>query len=133
MAVVVAKIHHKASAVMQDQNLTTVTRIFKMALINCGECSHEVSDRAESCPKCAAPISGALDAVAAGTQVKTIEETSKKFKLQSLLSIFLMLLSILIATNSDGSEGTMRLAAWLLVIGFTWYLVNKCRVWWHHK
>jgi predicted amidophosphoribosyltransferase len=30
----------------------------KMALINCVECNHEVSDKASSCPKCGAPISG---------------------------------------------------------------------------
>lgn len=30
-----------------------------MALINCGECNKEVSDKAVSCPNCGAPIQGA--------------------------------------------------------------------------
>ena len=50
-----------------------------MALINCSECNQEVSDKAESCPKCGAPIATAQETKITGTQVKTIQETSKKF------------------------------------------------------
>jgi hypothetical protein len=32
-----------------------------MAIISCGECSHQVSDRAASCPSCGAPVASAVE------------------------------------------------------------------------
>lgn len=40
-----------------------------MALIKCGECSHDVSDKAASCPKCGAPILSVNETLAAGVNI----------------------------------------------------------------
>ncbi|MFT5234775.1 MAG: putative membrane protein YvbJ [Shewanella sp.] len=106
-----------------------------MALIKCSECNDEVSDKAEACPKCGAPIAGARETVAAGTQVKTVQETSKKFKLQTLLSVLLLIIGFFLAISlSNGPQSEPSAIPGLLIfIGLIWYIVNRFRIWWHHK
>ena len=40
-----------------------------MAIISCGECSHQVSDRAASCPSCGAPVTPAVETKPRGRRV----------------------------------------------------------------
>ena len=106
-----------------------------MALINCSECNHEVSDKAEACPKCGAPIAQARETVAAVTHVKTVQETSKKFKLQTLISVSLIIIGfawiIAVANNPQSESSEMPLL--FIIVGLIWYIVNRFRIWWHHK
>ncbi len=106
-----------------------------MALIKCNECNQEVSDKAESCPKCGAPIASAQETKAAGVQIRTVQETSKKFKLQSLLSISLIIIGFvsLSVTSSNPQNEPSTIPVLLIVFGLIWYVVNRFRVWWHHK
>lgn len=106
-----------------------------MALITCSECSNQVSDKAESCPKCGAPIANARETVAAGTTVHTIQGTAKKFKLQTLLSITLLIIGFvwMITISSVPQEEVSPVPGLLIFIGIVWYLVNRFRIWWHHK
>lgn len=102
-----------------------------MALINCNECNHEVSDKAPACPKCGVPISTMQETIAAGTQINTVQETSKKFKLQSLMSTALFVIGMVWLMNVDSeSKG---IPALLIFVGIVWHLINRVRVWWHHK
>jgi hypothetical protein len=55
-----------------------------MALIKCGECGKEISDKAVACPFCGNPNRDNL--VAVGMPVE-IEKTSKKWKKRSLWSL----------------------------------------------
>ena len=107
-----------------------------MPLINCSECNHEVSDKAVSCPKCGAPISGAQEARAAGTNINTVQETSKKFKLQSLISASLIIIGVVWATSSTSGDTTSEpsvIPGMFITIGLVWFVVNRFRIWWHHK
>ena len=112
-----------------------------MALINCDECNKEVSDKAETCPQCGAPIANALETKAAGSQIKTIQETSKKFKLHSIISGALFIIGTAWMTQlgdtPPGSTGSSLIAGLiafsLMVIGFLWFIINQLRIWWHHK
>lgn len=105
-----------------------------MALINCSECNHEVSDKAEACPKCGAPIANARESVAAGTQIKTIQETSKKFKLQTLISVFLFIIGVVwVMAVANAPQSNPTIPGLLIFIGLIWYIVNRFRIWWHHK
>ena len=98
-----------------------------MSLIKCPDCSNEVSDIAETCPNCGRPVLNST-----GTNVSTIEETSKKFKLGRLLSLTIMCLSAIILFA--GAKGNVLLiAAIAFFLGFFWYLINKIKIWWHHK
>lgn len=106
-----------------------------MALISCSECNQEVSDKAEACPKCGAPIASARETIAAGTQINTIQETSKKFKLQTLISVSLIIIGfiwLILVSNNPQSEPSSA-PGLLIFIGFVWYIINRFRIWWHHK
>ncbi len=109
-----------------------------MALINCPECNNQVSNTAESCPHCGAPIAGAKEGLAAGAPIKTVQETSKKLKLQILISSIMFWVGIIwlfIEINNvkiNGGEPSQT-PNFLLLIGIIWYVVTKVRVWWHHK
>lgn len=110
-----------------------------MALIRCEDCGHEVSDRAPSCPKCGAPIATRMEAQAAGAQLVTTQETSKKFKVHTLLSVTMIIIGGVVlwgnATDPDVSPGagSSMAATLLLLVGLVWYIVNRFRIWWHHK
>lgn len=106
-----------------------------MALIKCNECGNEVSDKAMSCPKCGAPIASAQETKAAGTQIKTVQETSKKFKLQSILSVLLIIIGfvMLSATGGVSNSEPSIFPVLFIAVGLIWFLVNRFRIWWHHK
>jgi uncharacterized membrane protein YvbJ len=106
-----------------------------MPLINCSECNHEVSSKAESCPKCGAPISTARETQAAGAAIKTVQETSKKFKLQSLISVVLIIIGFVWMLNlsQNSASEPSPIPGILIFVGFFWYIVNRFRIWWHHK
>jgi len=106
-----------------------------MALIKCRECNHEVSDKAEACPNCGAPVAAARETVAAGTQIRTIQETSKKFKLQTLISVSIIIIGVvwLMAVKDDPQSEPSVMPGLLIVVGSVWYIVNRFRIWWHHK
>lgn len=105
-----------------------------MALINCSECNNQVSDKAEACPKCGNPISGKAEAEAIGTTVTTVQGTSKKLKLHTLLASLLVIggcSAMVSSVNSPtGSGGT--LGTWVMILGMIWYITARVRSWWHH-
>jgi uncharacterized membrane protein YvbJ len=102
-----------------------------MAMIQCPECGTEVSDKAEKCPKCAYPFSGAP------TQEKTqiIELTSKRYKLQKLLSILTLFLGliIIVASSGNNSSNGSFFGGLFLIAGIIWYIIIRYKIWWHHK
>lgn len=105
-----------------------------MALIKCGECNHDVSDKAAACPKCGAPILGASESVAAGSNIQTIQVTSKKFKMQQILAVLLVIFGFLINAGIPNSKDDPSvLAPTFIAVGLVWYIVTRFRIWWHHK
>ena len=105
-----------------------------MALISCPECKNQVSSVAASCPKCGSPVDVA-ETQAAGAPLTTVQETSKKFKLQILLASIMFwagLFMIVYRIQTGAKVGNV----WYLlasIIGLVWYIITKFRVWWHHK
>ena len=111
-----------------------------MALINCSECNHSVSDKAPACPNCGNPISTAREVSATGSPLQTIQETSKRLKLHVLIGTVLFLFSLIsllwLANISDDTETTgyyAVLAMLGVLVGGIWVLITKVRIWWHHK
>jgi hypothetical protein len=111
-------------------------------LIKCSECGRQVSDKAESCPQCGAPIASALEAAAAGVKLRTIQQTSKGLKTHILISAVLFwggivwLIVIVRSASSGGvppSPVVSMIAILMIVAGLVWYAVTKLRVWWHHR
>ncbi len=66
----------------------------------------------------------------------TIQETSKKFKLQILLSSMLFWVGffwLIFAVFSDTTINIFSKPAILMSVGLVWYLITKFMTWWHHK
>jgi len=63
-----------------------------MALINCPECSKQVSDKALTCPNCGVGI--ASEAESRGTTVATIQKTSKGLELHTLMSVTVIIVGV---------------------------------------
>ena len=109
-----------------------------MTLINCPECNNQVSSTAEACPHCGAPIVGAEENNAAGAPIKTIQETSKKLKLQILISsvifwVGIVWLFIEVNKTIDSGAAPSQIPSFLLLIGMVWYITTRVRIWWHHR
>ena len=110
-----------------------------MPLMSCPECAKEVSDKAPSCPNCGVPIASAIETQAAGAQLTTVQETSKKLKLHTLFSVGLIFLGIIWmfgAMAEGGAEPStlsVVLPPFLIIAGFVWFIVTRFKIWWHHK
>ena len=75
-----------------------------MALIQCGECDNQVSDKAACCPKCGAPISTAHEIQAIGTPTSTIQETSKRLKTHSLIATIMIIVGFIWLIGSSNAN-----------------------------
>lgn len=111
-----------------------------MALINCPDCNNQVSTSAVACPQCGAPIAEYRQSEAAGVSLTTTQETSKKFKLHSLISLLSIFLGFALSMILMGEPGEktepsmMGLIPGIMIIGgIIWFIVTKFRIWWHHK
>ena len=106
-----------------------------MALIKCSKCNHKVLDTADACPKCGLPISGVRETDVADTKIKTVQETSTKYKLHTLISVFLIIIGVVWAfvINNNPQIGSSDISGLLMLIGFGWYIVTRFRIWWHNR
>ena len=66
-------------------------------------------------------------------KVQTIQLTSKKLKKQWLISIALIVAGFAVVVFSVENEFLVSVGALLLMVGFTWLVITKIRIWWHHK
>lgn len=90
-----------------------------MALINCPECGHEVSDKAEECPKCGYPLikskSSEIKLAAVHTAKKKGELSTARFVISIImlvLSAFVLFQSCAVGiansmAQSEGIDGTI--------------------------
>ena len=101
-----------------------------MSLINCPECTKEISDKAPACPNCGAPISA--EKIATESDLVTTQETSKKLKAHILISVLMIIGGALIALGTADSGGA-GFGVLIAVVGLGWFITTKFRTWWHHK
>lgn len=105
-----------------------------MALVACPECSRQISDQAAACPQCGFGMSVPSPVGAAykdGSSYVTNQGTSKSLKLQSALSLALLVSSILGAIGSSDPEGG---AIWGfgIIVGFVWLVIVRVVKRWRH-
>ena len=107
-----------------------------MALINCPECGNQVSDKAQSCPNCGVVIAGEKESKGSGTALTTVQDTSKKLKLQSLIAALCIIVGVIVAISaasaSTNSSGGSTFASIIIIAGFIWFVITRIRIWWHH-
>jgi uncharacterized OB-fold protein len=106
-----------------------------MALIKCPECGNQVSNTAATCPHCGAPVAAAaIEAKHAGAPLTTVQETSKKLKIQIIIaSVFFWVGVVWIFVEIRDNKPATLVPVILVLLGMVWYLVTRFRVWWHHK
>jgi hypothetical protein len=108
-----------------------------MALIECPECSREISDKAAACPHCGNPLH--ID-TGEGTQLTTTQQTSKTIKTEILISIGLFVVGIAVMYVGDlmvagypELHQYMVMGGLLMVaLGIGGYIHSKLKQWWHH-
>ena len=100
-----------------------------MALINCPDCNKEVSENAQTCIGCGAPIAAKREAA----QIQMIQETSKQLKAQSLISGILVIIGLVSVLAVSNANEDPVISKWMLVFGTGWFFVTRYRIWWHHK
>lgn len=104
-----------------------------MAMMTCAECGKNVSDRAESCPGCGAPIGG----------VQTIEKTGKGIKFILLISFLATITGCagmfakMPGSDVKGAEYARQIDAALpytfsFVLGLIVFVSAKFAQWWRH-
>jgi hypothetical protein len=100
-----------------------------MALIDCPECGHEVSDSAVACPACAFPMTAPTDKTPEQRPpTQTVELTGKKWKGLQLWSVLAMLAGLLFGLVEDP-----RLTLVFCIPGLIGIAIAKAGAWWHHR
>lgn len=103
-----------------------------MPLISCPDCNKDVSDRAQACPNCGAPI--APEFYNSGAGLITIQATKKGLKLHSLGASALIILSLIVVAVIGEKPSVLHfIPALLFVGGLGWFIVTQVRIWWHHS
>jgi hypothetical protein len=100
-----------------------------MALIECPECGHQVSDRADACPSCAFPLTDPIDtAPDRRPPAQTVELTGKKWKGLHLWSALAMVAGLLFGVVEDS-----RLMLVFGISGLIGIAIAKAGTWWYHR
>ena len=106
-------------------------------LIQCPECQSNVSDTAPHCPHCGAPVAARTtkDARAIGESLNTVQLTSKRLKLHSLLSAMTVIFGVIwsVAATQEQNPQPSSLAGLLILGGLVWFIITRFRIWWHHR
>lgn len=103
-----------------------------MGLVTCPDCSQEVSDRAETCPRCGGPI--LVSANPGYRPVQPIEQTGKQWKMLQLVGGILLVGSLVSAIWAlDGSEMAAMATILLFAGGFTMAVIGRLGGWWYHR
>lgn len=117
-----------------------------MPLIQCPDCQKQISDAAPTCPGCGRPMKAAPAPLpfgapgsgvmpAGGPKPVVIEQTSKKLKLQVLLSVVCVLLSVVILVAGLGTQTTWIsiLGGLVFLGGLGWFIATRVLIWWQHE
>lgn len=101
-----------------------------MALINCGECGNQVSDKAVACPRCGNPI--ALLSVPAPVTVTdasviTTQSTGKGPKVAQLVGGLMFAFGFVAAFS-----GALETGGSVAGLGLLLYVGGRFTAWWGH-
>ena len=64
---------------------------------------------------------------------RTVELTSKRLKLHTMLSVMLLIVGGVWLWVAIDADADAMIPGWLTFIGIVWYVVTRIRIWWHHK
>lgn len=92
-----------------------------MALVNCPDCNHQMSDKAPACPSCGRPMNATV-----------IEATSKRFKGEQVAGCLMFIFGLFISSFAALSEGIKNGFAAMSIVGIVLFLGARIGAWWHH-
>ena len=93
-----------------------------MALINCPECNHQISDQALTCPNCGYSIRAQeSNPPSSLPAAETVKVEPKKRNIQKLLAVLLTIISLI---GIIASKGTVAWAV-LFFAGLFWFIVLR--------
>ena len=106
-----------------------------MAMIDCSECGAHISDKAQMCVKCGAPVINMVTAVdqvgspdvSTAQPVVVTEQTGKAFKGLQVLGVIIFLAGMV-----SCSESSMGVTAALWGVGTVIYVGARFGAWWNH-
>jgi hypothetical protein len=104
-------------------------------MIECSECSAQISNKAKVCIKCGAPVALPLDvngSEATPTRVVTVEQTGKKYKAMVLVG-GAMILAGGVSCSLQQGEITGALAGGLFLLGIIIFVGARMGAWWDHE
>lgn len=105
-----------------------------MALIDCPECGKQISDKAQECNSCGCPIEAAKESGGSGANLTTIQGTSKRLKMHTLLASLTLIVGVVWLIGEPKIPGQFNPAPVFLIFGgFIWVIVSRVRTWWHHS
>ena len=95
-----------------------------MPLTTCPDCGTKVSTRAAACPRCAAPLTGAV----------TTEQTGKRWKAVQLIGAGILILAAcwIGRQMAVASEAGLTIAFVAAVIGLATLIAGQVGAWWFH-
>lgn len=85
-----------------------------MALITCGECQKQVSDKAATCPNCGAPVVGAQTGAAALAAAPAVNPTPAAPATQAVAQ------AKAVAPKKKSGLTTSRVILWGILLGLVW-------------
>lgn len=105
---------------------------------SCPFCGEEIRLTAIKCKHCGEFIGEKNEKSSTGNKVQTIELTSKKYKLQMLLSTLLTFVSLFFMFNGcvrvdSGLEGHVAIWVFGFFAGLIWFCLVRFQIWWHHS
>ena len=108
-----------------------------MALIECPECSKEISSKAPNCPQCGAPKLEIPLVMEGGTggPIVTIQETGKSLKIQQAVAITLMISGMagcVMDPQGMGFDGAASIGFYASITGGCWLIWVRLAIWFEH-
>ncbi|MBA1147413.1 zinc ribbon domain-containing protein [Ectothiorhodospiraceae bacterium WFHF3C12] len=92
-----------------------------MALIHCGECDKKISDMAEACPKCGAPVPGSAPAATRqDRKTSTVMRAGAKWEAGGFV---LIVVGMILAMAADGPAGSA--GGWMAFAGILAFLAGR--------
>ena len=104
-----------------------------MALIDCAECSKQISDKATACPHCGSPLAAAAPGgvvLESAPAIVTTQETGKAHKVVQLIGGAIVILGIVscVAAREPNAIASMLISG----VGALVYLAGTFSAWWSH-
>lgn len=98
-----------------------------MPIINCPECSAQVSTLSPACVHCGAPFAPVSTA-----PIRTVQMTSKPLKAQVAVSNVVMLVGVILCGLAVANGKEFEIFSGITVAGMVWRALIAVLIWWNH-